>query len=130
MTLDTGGAEVIAFDPDWRTRLLAVIARPSIALVLMMLGIYGLLFEFYQARASSLPGVVGGISLLLALFAFQMLPVSYTGLALIVLGIGIAGGGGFRADVGVLGIGGVLAFVIGSVMLIDPTSPGYGFRGR
>ena len=125
VTLDTGGADLIAFDPDWRTRLLAVIASPSLALVLMMLGIYGLLFEFTNP-GYILPGVVGGISLLLALFAFQMLPVNYTGLALIVLGMAFLVAEVYLPTSGALGVGGVLAFAIGAVILIEPDAVGFG----
>jgi membrane-bound serine protease (ClpP class) len=124
-TLDTAGAEIIAVDPDWRSKLLSVIASPSLALVLMMLGIYGLLFEFSNP-GYVLPGVVGGICLLLALFAFQMLPISYTGLALIVLGIAFLVAEAFVPMSGALAIGGVLAFVIGAVILVDTDVPGYG----
>lgn len=125
VTLDTAGAELIAVDPDWRTRLLSVIASPSLALILMMLGIYGLLFEFSNP-GYVLPGVVGGISLLLALFAFQMIPVSYTGLGLIVLGMAFLVAEVFVPSSGALGVGGVLAFVIGAVVLVDTDVPGYG----
>jgi membrane-bound serine protease (ClpP class) len=102
-----------------------VIASPSLALVLMMLGIYGLLFEFSNP-GYVLPGVVGGISLLLALFAFQMLPISYAGLALLVLGIAFLVAEVFLPTSGVLGVGGVLAFAIGAVVLVDTDVPGYG----
>jgi len=125
VTLDTAGAEVIAFDPDWRTRLLSVIASPSLALVLMMLGIYGLLFEFSNP-GYVLPGVVGGICLLLALLAFQMLPISYTGLGLIVLGMAFLVAEVFLPTSGALGVGGILAFVIGAVILVDTDSSSYG----
>ena len=123
--LDTAGAELIAFDPDWRTRLLSVIASPSLALMLMMLGIYGLLFEFSNP-GYVLPGVVGGISLLLALFAFQMLPISYIGLGLIVLGIAFLVAEVFVPTSGALAVGGVLAFVIGAIILVDTDVAGYG----
>lgn len=122
--LATAGAEVIAIQPDWRTRLLAVITDPGIAYLLLMLGFYGLLFEFLSPGMVA-PGVIGGISLLLGLFALQMLPVSYTGLALIVLGISLMVGEHFAPGFGVLGLGGVVAFVVGSIMLIDTDSPGY-----
>lgn len=125
VALDTAGAELVTFDPDWRTQLLSVIASPSLALMLMMLGLYGLLFEF-SSPGYVLPGVVGGISLLLALFAFQMLPISYTGLGLIVLGIAFLVAEVFVPTSGALGIGGVLAFVIGAVVLVDTDVPGYG----
>ncbi|HQS33359.1 nodulation protein NfeD [Polaromonas sp.] len=122
--LATAGAEVIAIQPDWRTRLLAVITDPGIAYLLLMLGFYGLLFEFLSPGMVA-PGVIGGISLLLGLFALQMLPVSYTGLALIVLGISLMVGEHFAPGFGVLGLGGVVAFVVGSIMLIDTDSPAY-----
>src|SRR4029079_18717521 len=86
LTIDVAGADVVAFDPDWRTRLLLVIASPSLALLLMTIGIYGMLFEF-SSPGYVLPGVVGAICLLLGLFALQMLPFSATGLALMALGI-------------------------------------------
>jgi len=125
LTLDVAGAEIVAFDPDWRERLLSVLASPSLALVLMMLGIYGLLFEFSNP-GYMLPGVVGGICLLLALYAFQMLPISYTGLGLILLGIAFLVAEVFVPTSGALAIGGILAFVFGAVILIDTDVPGYG----
>jgi membrane-bound serine protease (ClpP class) len=125
VALDTAGAELLAFDPDWRTQLLSVIASPSLALVLMMLGIYGLLFEFSNP-GFVLPGVVGGICLLLALFAFQMLPINFTGLGLIALGVVFLVAEVFLPTSGVLGVGGVLAFVIGAIILVDTDVPGYG----
>ncbi len=125
VTLETAGADLVAFDPDWRTRLLAVIASPSLALVLMMLGIYGLLFEFTNP-GYILPGVVGGISLLLALFAFQMLPISYTGLGLIVLGMAFLVAEVYLPTSGALGVGGVLAFAIGAIILVEPDAMGFG----
>jgi membrane-bound serine protease (ClpP class) len=121
----TGGAETVPYSPDWRTRLLLVITDPSIAYILLLVGIYGLMFEFMSPGFVA-PGVIGGICLLLALFAFQMLPVSYTGLALIALGIGLLVAEHFVPGFGILGIGGLVAFVIGSIMLIDSDIPGYG----
>jgi membrane-bound serine protease (ClpP class) len=123
-TLSTEGAALVRVEPDWRSRLLAVITDPSIAYILMLLGIYGLLFEFYNPGLV-LPGVVGGICLLVALYAFQLLPVNYAGLALIVLGIGFMVAELFVTSYGALGIGGVIAFVLGSVMLIETDIPGY-----
>jgi membrane-bound serine protease (ClpP class) len=125
VTLDTAGAELVDFDPDWRTQLLSVIASPSLALVLMMLGIYGLIFEFSNP-GYVFPGVVGGICLLLALFAFQMLPINFAGLALIALGMAFLVAEVFLPTSGVLGVGGVIAFVIGAIILVDTDIPGYG----
>lgn len=122
--LATGTAAIIEYQPDWRTRILVVITDPGIAYLLLMLGLYGLLFEFYNP-GFVLPGVIGGISLLVALFALQLLPVSYTGLALIVLGVGLLLAEHSAPGFGVLGMGGVVALVIGSIMLIDTDVPGY-----
>jgi membrane-bound serine protease (ClpP class) len=123
--LDTAGAATTAFEPDWRTRLLSVITDPSIAYVLVLLGLYAIAFEFYNP-GMMFPGVVGAICVLVALYAFQMLPVNYAGLALILLGIGFMVGEMFFPAYGSLGVGGVVAFVVGSVILIDTDIPGYG----
>jgi len=124
-TLNTEGATVAAIAPDWRTELLAVITNPSIALILMMIGIYGLIFEFSNP-GFVLPGVVGGICLLLALFALQLLPINYAGLGLILLGLAFIVGEAFLPSFGALGIGGTIALIIGAVMLIEPEAQGYG----
>lgn len=123
--LHLAGARTMAIEPDWRSRLLSVIADPSVAYLLMLAGIFGLFFEFSNP-GFVLPGVTGAISLLLALYAFQVLPVNYAGLALILLGIGFMIGEAFVPSFGILGIGGVVAFVFGSVMLIHTGIPGYG----
>ena len=118
-TLETAGASMISIDPDWRSRLLAVITDPSIALILMMIGIYGLIFEFSNP-GFVLPGVAGAICLVLALFAFQLLPVNYAGLGLMLIGLGFIVAEAFVPSFGALGIGGVAALVIGAVILFDP----------
>jgi membrane-bound serine protease (ClpP class) len=118
-TLDTRAAAVTTLEPDWRNRLLAVITDPSIALIMMMIGIYGLIFEFSNP-GYVLPGVAGGICLLLALYAFQLLPVNYAGLGLILLGLAFIVAEAFLPSFGSLGIGGVVALVFGSVILFDP----------
>jgi membrane-bound serine protease (ClpP class) len=123
--LDTAGAAVVDIEPDWRSRLLAIIADPSLAVILMMLGIYGLIFEFMNP-GFVLPGVAGGICLLLALFAFQMLPINYAGLALILFGLACLVAEAFVPSFGALGIGGACALVFGMVILIEPGTPGYG----
>jgi len=125
ITLDTAGLTITRLEPDWRSRLLAVIGDPGIAYILLLLGIYGLLYEFSNP-GMVFPGVVGGICLLLALFALQLMPVSYAGLALIALGIAFMLAEAFLPSFGALGLGGVIAFVLGSVMLIDTDLPGYG----
>ncbi len=124
-TLDTRMATIERVAPDWRSRLLAVIGDPGIAYLLMLLGIYGLIYEFSNP-GMLFPGVVGGICLLLAMFALQVMPISYAGLALIILGIALMIGEAFLPSFGALGLGGIAAFVIGSVMLIDTDLPGYG----
>jgi membrane-bound serine protease (ClpP class) len=118
-TLQTQGAPVTALEPDWRNRLLAVITDPSIALILMMIGIYGLIFEFSNP-GYVLPGVAGAICLMLALYALQLLPVNYAGLGLILLGLAFIVAEAFLPSFGSLGIGGVVALVFGSVILFDP----------
>lgn len=125
LTLHTAGAELLQRQPDWRTRLLAVITNPSVALILMMLGIYGLFFEFSNPGLG-VGGVLGAICLILALYALQMLPVSYAGMALILLGIAFMTAEAFLPSFGVLGIGGVVAFVVGALILIDTEVPGFG----
>jgi membrane-bound serine protease (ClpP class) len=124
ITLATEHMTVEAVEPDWRTELLAVITNPTVAYGLLLIGIYGLLFEGYNPGAV-LPGVVGAICLLLALFAFQVLPVNYAGLALIVLGALLVVAEAFMPSFGALGVGGVIAFVIGSIMLFDTSVPGF-----
>ena len=111
-------------EADWRTRVLSVITNPTVAYLLLLIGIYGLIFEGYNPGAI-LPGVVGAICLLLAAYALQVLPVNYAGLALIALGIGLMIAEVFAPSFGALGIGGVAAFVIGSVILIDSDVPGF-----
>jgi len=125
VTLDTAQVEIERVTPDWRSRLLAVIGDPSIAYILMLLGIYGLIYEFSNP-GMLFPGVVGGICLLLGLFALQVMPISYAGLALMILGIVLMISEAFVPSFGALGLGGIVAFVIGSVMLIDTDVPGYG----
>ena len=125
ITLDTAHAAIERVMPDWRSRLLAVIGDPSIAYILMLLGIYGLIYEFSNP-GMLFPGVVGGICLLLGLFALQVMPISYAGLALMILGIVLMIAEAFLPSFGALGLGGIIAFVIGSVMLIDTDVPGYG----
>jgi membrane-bound serine protease (ClpP class) len=123
--LATSGATTTTVAPDWRTRFLAIITDPSVALMLLMAGVYGLFFEFWNPGLA-LPGVLGAISLLLGLFALQMLPVNYAGLALVLLGIAFIVTETFLPAYGSLGVGGIVAFAIGAVMLIDTDVPGFG----
>ncbi|HEY0940055.1 MAG TPA: nodulation protein NfeD [Steroidobacter sp.] len=122
--LKTEGLVIEDFEADWRVKLLSVLTNPNVAYLLMLAGIYGLLLEGYNPGAV-LPGVVGAVSLLLALYAFQILDVNYAGLALIALGIALIVGEAFSPSVGVLGIGGIVSFVIGSILLFDTGVPGF-----
>ena len=122
--LQTAGLVVRELEVDWRTELLALLTNPNVAYLLMLIGIYGLLLEGYNPGAV-VPGVVGSICLLLALFAFQVLSVNYAGLALIALGVVLIVAESFVPSFGALGLGGVIAFVIGSVILLDSEVPGF-----
>jgi len=125
LQLHTSGAPVTQVEVDWRTRILAVITNPSIAYILILAGIYALIFEFMNPGLI-LPGVVGAICLLIALYAFHLLPVNYAGLALIGVGIAFMVAEAFLPSFGALGIGGLIAFVIGSIILIPDTDlPGF-----
>ena len=117
-TLETAGLQLVRAEPDWRTRLLWVITDPNVAYFLMIIGFYGIIFELANPGAV-VPGVIGAISLVLALFAFQVLSVNYAGLALIMLGLAFIVGEAFVPSFGILGIGGIVAFVTGSVILMD-----------
>jgi membrane-bound serine protease (ClpP class) len=123
--LHTAGAVTTTIEPDWKSRFLAVITDPGVALILMMIGVYGLFFEFSNP-GFVLPGVAGGICLVIALFALHMLPVNYAGLALILLGIAFFIAEAFVPSYGTLSIGGIIAFAIGAVLLIDSDVPGFG----
>lgn len=122
--LHTSGLVLRHEEPDWRSQLLATITNPNVAYILMLIGIYGLIFEFANPGTFA-PGIIGAISLLLALYAFQLLPVNYTGLGLIILGVILMVAEAFVPSVGALGIGGVVAFVFGSIILMDSGVPGY-----
>ncbi len=123
-TLQTAGATLRQIDPDWRTRFLSVITNPSVAYILMLLGIYGLIMEFSNP-GTGIGGIVGGICLLLALYAMQVLPVSYTALGLLLLGLGLMAAEAWSPSFGILGTGGVIAFIIGSIMLMDTDLPAF-----
>lgn len=120
-TIVCTGAEVVTFSSDWRNQLLMVLGNPNIAYVFMLIGIYGLIFELANP-GHVLPGVIGGISMLLALYSFQVLPINYAGLALILLGIAFMISEAFVPSFGSLGIGGVIAFAFGSFILVDEES--------
>ena len=123
INLDTTGLVIEEIEPDWRTRLLSVITNPNIALILMMIGIYGLIFEFLSP-GTFIPGTIGGISLLIGLYALAVLPVSYAGVGLILLGTALVVAEAFAPSFGILGIGGTVAFVLGATILFDTEMPG------
>ncbi len=123
--LTTSGAVVVTIQPDWRSRFLATITDPSVALILITIGMYGLFFEFANPGLA-LPGVAGAISLMVGLFALQLLPVDLAGLGLILLGIAFLVAEIFLPTFGTLGFGGIVAFAMGALMLFRTDAPGYG----
>jgi membrane-bound serine protease (ClpP class) len=123
--LATQGRVVVELEPDWQSRLLSIISNPNVAYILLLVGIYGLVYEFSNPGAV-LPGTVGAVSLVLALYAFQLLPINYAGAALMLLGIALMVGEAFVPSFGALGVGGVAAFVVGSLILVDTDAPGFG----
>jgi membrane-bound serine protease (ClpP class) len=122
--LETAGLGIVAIEPDWRERFLATITNPNIAYILMLIGIYGVLFELAAAPGTVLPGVIGVICLLVGLFALNLLPISYAGAGLVALGIALMMAEAFAPSV-VLGTGGIAAFVIGSLLMFDTGTPGF-----
>ncbi|HRP96845.1 MAG TPA: nodulation protein NfeD [Rhodocyclaceae bacterium] len=125
VTLATDGAAIERITPDWRNQILAVLSNPQIALVLMMIGIYGLFFEF-TSPGFGVPGVAGLICLVVAMYAFQLLPVNWAGVALMAVGAVLMLAEAFMPSFGVLGIGGIVAFIVGGLFLIDSDVPGFG----
>ncbi|AZO01591.1 nodulation protein NfeD [Mesorhizobium sp. M9A.F.Ca.ET.002.03.1.2] len=121
--LATKGLPVETLEPGWLIRLLAVITDPNIAVILMLIGVYGLVFEFTSPGAVA-PGVIGTICLLLGLYALNFLPINYAGLALMLLGIIFLVVEAFNPTV-VLGLGGVTAFLLGAAMLLKTEGPGF-----
>ncbi len=124
LVLKTAGLPVRDYAPNWRTRFLGIITNPTIAYMLLLAGMYGLVLEAFHPGAL-FPGVAGAICLLIGLYALQLLPVNYAGLALMVLGVGLILTEALAPSVGAIGIGGLIAFVIGSIMLFNTGVPGY-----
>jgi membrane-bound serine protease (ClpP class) len=124
--LGKGNAQIVQVEVDWRTKILGVLTNPSVAYIMILLGIYALIFEFTNP-GMVLPGVVGAICVLLAMYAFHLLPVNYAGLLLILLGIAFMVAEAFLPAFGSLGIGGIIAFVLGSIILIDADTVPTGF---
>jgi len=119
MRLETKGRGVVELKPDWKMQVMSAITDPNIAVILLMIGIYGILFEFWSPGAVA-PGVVGGISLLVAFAALSVLPVNYAGLALLLFGIALMVAEAFSPGFGVVGLGGIFAFALGALFLFDP----------
>jgi membrane-bound serine protease (ClpP class) len=124
VTLATQGLAIQRYEVDWRSEFLSIITNPNVAYILMLVGVYGLIIEFYNPGIG-VPGVIGGVCLLLALYAFQVLPISYAGLGLIFLGLALMTAEAFAPSFGVLGLGGIAAFIVGSIMLMDTQLPAY-----
>jgi membrane-bound serine protease (ClpP class) len=122
LTLATADLKLDDHKPNWRNQLLSTLTNPNIALILMMVGIYGLFFEFMNPGAIY-PGTIGAISLLLAFYALAALPVNAAGIGLILLGMALIAGEAFSPSFGALGIGGIIAFVLGATILIDTDIP-------
>ena len=122
--LATTGLHVAILAPDWRTELLAVITDPNIAFILLLIGVYGLIFEFLNP-GSVAPGLIGAISLLVALFALSLLPINYAGAGLLLLGIGLMVAEAHIGSFGAIGIGGIIAFVIGAIIMFPSGAAGF-----
>jgi membrane-bound serine protease (ClpP class) len=122
--LATAGLEIVTVAPDWRTELLALITNPNVAFILLLIGVYGLILEFFNPGATA-PGLVGAISLVVALYALALLPVNYAGAALVLIGIGLMIAEAHIGTFGALGAGGIAAFVIGSLMMFPSRTPGF-----
>lgn len=121
-TLNTTDAEVEHVEPGFLVEMLALIANPNVAFLLMMVGVYGIIFELSNPGSIG-PGILGAISLLLGLYALNQLPLDYAGVALIMLGLVLMGVEVFTPTFGVAGFGGLVAFVLGAAMLVDSDSP-------
>ena len=123
ITLETAGLAFEEVEPDWRTQLLAAITNPNVALILMLVGVYGIIFEFLNPGVL-VPGTIGGISLILGLYSLALLPLNYAGIGLILLGLALIVAEAFAPSFGILGIGGTVALVLGAVILVDTDVPG------
>ncbi len=122
--LQTTGLHVVTIAPGWRTEFLAIITNPNVAFILMLIGIYGIIFEF-TTPGTMVPGTIGVISLLLALYALNLLPINYAGAGLVLIGVGLMIAEVFIGSFGVIGIAGVIAFGIGSFMMFNSGVPGF-----
>ena len=124
VTISSSNAHIEFIAPDWRYELLGILTDPNVALILLMIGFYGIVLEFYSPGIG-IGAVTGVICLLLGAFALQMLPINYAGLALIIVGIALLATEAFTPSFGVFGVGGVVAFVVGAIILMDTDLPAY-----
>jgi membrane-bound serine protease (ClpP class) len=122
--LATAGLEVETRPPDWQTELLMLVTNPNVAFILMLIGVYGLIFEFLSPGAVA-PGLIGAISLLVALYALAFMPINYVGAALVLLGVALMIAEVHIGAFGALGVGGIAAFIIGAVMMFPAQVPGF-----
>ncbi|HEX8828493.1 MAG TPA: nodulation protein NfeD [Xanthobacteraceae bacterium] len=128
LRLETANLEVVSAPPDWRTRLLALVTNPNVAFILMLIGVYGLIFEFLNPGAVA-PGLIGTISLLVALYALAFVPINYAGAALLLFGVALMIAEAHIGAFGALGIGGIAAFVVGALMMFPARAPGSTLSG-
>ncbi len=128
LRLATAGLEVVAVPPDWRTELLALVTNPNVAFILMLVGVYGVILEFFNPGAVA-PGLVGAISLVVALYALALLPINYAGAALVLIGIALMIAEAHVGAFGAIGVGGIAAFVIGALMMFPSRVPEFALSG-
>ncbi|HML08144.1 MAG TPA: nodulation protein NfeD [Xanthobacteraceae bacterium] len=126
--LATAGLDVVSLPLGWRTELLALITDPNVAFILMLIGVYGLILEFFNPGAVA-PGLVGAISLLVALYALALLPINYAGAALVLFGVALMVAEAHIGAFGALGVGGIAAFVIGALLMFPAQAPGFTLSG-
>src|SRR5436190_9154106 len=126
--LATSGLEVEVRPPGWQTELLMLVTNPNVAFILMLIGVYGLIFEFFSPGAVA-PGLIGAISLLLAFYALAFMPINYAGAALVLFGVALMIAEVHIGAFGALGVGGIAAFVIGAVMMFPAHAPGFTLSG-
>jgi len=124
LQLATANLSVVAAPPDWRTELLVLITNPNVAFILLLIGVYGLILEFFNPGAVA-PGLIGSISLLVALYALALLPINYAGAALVLIGIGLMIAETHIGAFGAIGVGGIAAFTIGALMMFPSHVPGF-----
>ena len=126
--LATAGLDIVTQPPDWRTEFLMLVTNPNVAFILMLLGVYGLIFEFLNPGAVA-PGLIGAISLIVALYALAFMPINYAGAGLVMLGVALMIAEVHIGAFGALGVGGIAAFVIGALLMFPAEVPGFTLSG-